>query len=109
MAAESSSNKKSRRLSGEPALHDDHFPPLSKFHPPDKLPSLASIIGRVRMLSGGGKKNLSTDKAVLEVAKEVESKYFHDTVLCHSKSKIAKDIKELLITYKEGGEICAGW
>ena len=79
MAAEqgSSEGKRSRRLSGEPDLRDDiHFPPLSKFNPPDKLPTIASIIGRLRMLSGGG--NMPANKAVLEVAKEVESKYYHD-------------------------------
>ena len=73
MAAEggSSEGKKSRRLSGEPALHEDHFPPLTQFNPPDKLPSMASVIGRLRNLSGGGRSNMISHKAVLEVAKEV--------------------------------------
>ena len=34
--AQPSEGKKSRRLSGEPALHVDHFPLLLKFDPPDK-------------------------------------------------------------------------
>ena len=73
--------KKSRRLSGEPPLQEDlHFPPLVKFNPPNKLPTNACIIGRKRNLSGGGKNNMSSNKAAVEVAKEVESKYFHDTI-----------------------------
>ena len=80
----SSGVKKSRRLSGEPALEEDlHFPLLAHFNPPDKLPSISSVIGRVRMLSGGGNNNMSREKAVQEVTKEIESKYYHDTVYCH--------------------------
>ena len=104
MAAEqgSSEGKRSRRLSGEPALQDDiHFPPLSKFNPPDKLPTIASIIGRLRMLSGGGRNNMPANKAVLEVAKEVESKYYHDTVFCKSESQIVTVIRKLWSDFRE--------
>ena len=105
MAAEqgSSEGKRSRRLSGEPALQDDiHFPPLSQFNPPDKLPTIVSIIGRLRMLSGGGRNNIPANKAVLEVAKEVESKYYHDTVFCKSESQIVTVIRKLWSDFREG-------
>ena len=104
MAAEgaSSERKKSRRLSGEPALHEDHFPPLTQFNPPDKLPSMASVIGRLRNLSGGGRSNMSSHKAVLEVAKEVEAKYFHDTIYCKSFTTITKRIEEMWTNFQEG-------
>ena len=75
MSESDPSGKRSRRLSGEEVLDEDcHFPLLSKFNPPDKLPTIAGVIGRLRMLSGGGKKNLSRQQAVAEVSKEIESK-----------------------------------
>ena len=86
--AQPSEGKKSRRLSGEPALHVDHFPLLLKFDPPDKLPTFASVIGRMRSLCAGGKNNMTKDNAAVEAAKEVMCKYYHDTIYCHSKAKI---------------------
>ena len=54
------SSRRSRRLSGEPVLDEDcHFPMLSKLNPPDKLPTVASIVRRLRMLYGGGKRNMT--------------------------------------------------
>ena len=82
MAAEGPS-KKSRRQSGEPALHVDHFPLLERFNPPEKLPSYCSIIARMRMLSAGGRSQMTSDKAAVEVAKEVIYKYYRDTIYCH--------------------------
>ena len=99
--SEPGSSKRSKRLSGEPPLDEDfHFPPLKVFNPPDKLPTYASIIGRLRMLAGGGKSNMPINKAIAEVAKEVESKYFHDTVYCKSKASIIKAIGALYKTYE---------
>ena len=59
-----SSTRKSRRLSGEPALHEDYFPALTRFNPPDQLPTKASIIGRMRMLCVGGWGHTSHKAAV---------------------------------------------
>ena len=57
--------KRSRRLSGEPALDENiQFPELTKFNPPDKLPTIASVIDRLRYLMGGGKKNMEKERAV---------------------------------------------
>ena len=75
--AEETEGKKSRRISGELALHVDYFPVLLKFNPPDKLPTYASVIGRMRSLCAGGKSNMSKDNAAVEVAKEVMCKYYH--------------------------------
>ena len=98
--------KKSRRLSGEPCLLENvNFPSLERFSPHDKLPTNASIIGRIRYLAGGGKKNLSVDKAIYEVTKEVEAKYYHDTVYCKSLRMITKDIQKMWTTYQEGKKV----
>ena len=105
MSEPSEEARRSRRQSGEPALHGDHFPPLKKFNPPDKLPTKASVVGRVRYLCSGGKNNMSNDKAAVEVAKEVYSKYFHDTVFCLSKSKITQCVKDLWKVQRDGGRV----
>ena len=103
MAEGSSGGIKSRRLAGEPALQEDlHFPPLDKFYPPDKLPTIASIIGRMRSLSGRGKCNMTGHKAALEVAKEVESKYFHDTIYCMGIRWITNKVTEMWTKFQEG-------
>ena len=99
-----SSIRKSRRLLGEPALHEDYYSALTRFNPPDQLPTKASIIGRMRMLCVGGWGHTS-HKAAVEVAKEVISKYFHENFYCHSNSKIINDIDELYSIYKEGGRL----
>ena len=99
------SSKRSRRLSGEPPLHlpdDDAFPPLTRFNPPTKLPTKASAIGRLRHLSGGGKRNMTRAEAVKEVAKEVEDKYHHDTVHCKSMRGIVRELTALFNIYTEG-------
>ena len=41
-------------------------------------------------------------KAVLEVAKEVESKYYHDTVFCKSESQIVIVIRKLWSDFRDG-------
>ena len=45
--------RKSRRQAGEIIWDDEHFPPCSKFQPPTKLPTISSVIGRVRYLTMG--------------------------------------------------------
>ena len=83
MESDGYSCRKSRRLSGDPPIHlpgDDVFPLLVLFNPPTKLPIKARVIGWLRYLSGGGKRNMTRAQAVSEVAKEVENKYFHDNV-----------------------------
>ena len=74
--------KRSRRQSGEPVWEADHFPANAKFQPPTKLPTFKSVIGRVRYLTQGGAYQMQRDMAIKQVALEVESKYYHDTVYC---------------------------
>ena len=77
--------RRSRRLSGELVLDvDKSLPMCEKFQPPTKLPTLKSVLGRMRALSGGAKRNMSLKEAAKEVAKEVYCKYYHDTVCCFS-------------------------
>ena len=45
---------------------------------------------------------MSTKNAVREVAKEVFSKYFHDTIYCHSFETIVRRVDGLWKDYKEG-------
>ena len=101
--AEASEGKKSRRLSGEPAIHLDHFPLLAKFDPPDMLPTYGSVLGVMRSLCGGGKNQMSNGDAAVETAKLVMCKYYHDTIYCHSQSTITKHLKDVWRIYKEGG------
>ena len=56
--------KKSRRQSGEIIWEDDHFPPCQKFQPPTKLPTIKSVVGRVRYLTKGGKHQEKKDMAL---------------------------------------------
>ena len=98
--------KRSRRLSGEPALYENiQFPELTKFNPPDKLPTIASVIGRLRYLMGGGKKNMEKERALREVAKEVEAKYYHDTIYCKSLATIIKELRTIWTSYSEGKKV----
>ena len=48
---------------------------------------------------------MSVDKAIYEVAKEVEAKYYHDTVYCKSLRMITKDIQKMWTTYQEGKKV----
>ena len=97
------SGKRSRRLSGAPVLDEDfHFPLLKKFNPPDKLPTIGSVIGRLRMLSGGGKRNMTRQQAVTEVSKEIESKYYHDTVFSKPLPTISRCVKTLYDNFMDG-------
>ena len=45
---------------------------------------------------------MSTKYAAREVAKEVYSKYFHDSVYCHSFETIVRRVEGLWKDYKEG-------
>ena len=45
---------------------------------------------------------MPANKAVLEVAKEVESKYYHETVFCKSESQIVTVIRKLWSDFREG-------
>jgi hypothetical protein len=99
--------KRSRRQSGEPVWDaDEIFPRFDKFQPPTKLPSIRSAIGRLRNLTSGGKYNMSFEKASREVAKQIFSKYYHDTIYCVPYETITefKDGKKRLAKGREQSE-----
>ena len=75
--------KRSRRALGEIDMDND-FPPCAIFQSSTKLHTTKSLIGMMRNLTLGRKYNMSTKYVAREVAKEVYSKYFHDSVYCHS-------------------------
>ena len=54
------------------------------------------------MLSGRGKHNLDIKSAIVQVTKEVESKYFHDTIYCKSTSQINRLITTTWTNFQEG-------
>ena len=94
--------KTSRRQSGEPAWEFDHFPPSAKFQPPSKLPTVTSVVGRVRHLTQGGKYQMKREDASKQVALEIESKYYHDTVYCIPLRTIERKVDKLMQTYING-------
>ena len=93
----------SKRQSGEPVWDaDENFPPFDKFQPPTKLPSIRSVIGRLRNLTSGGKYNMSFERASRETAKEIFSKYYHDTIYCVPYATMVFKIKKLFTEFKDG-------
>ena len=45
---------------------------------------------------------MEIQKAILEVTKEVECKYYHDTIYCKSTSQIVQDIRKMWTNFQEG-------
>ena len=87
--------RKSKRLSGEQMISiEESYPACEKFQPPAKLPNLKSVLGRMRHLCGGGKRNMQVKQAVDEVAKEVYCKYFHDNICCITIQGISKKVRK---------------
>ena len=78
------------------------FPPIPKFVPSSQLPTLKSVVGVLRYLTSGGKSNVKHDDALREVAKQVYSKWFHDTVYCLTLNGITHRLTKLWKTFKEG-------
>ena len=101
----------STRSAGPMYNPEVHFSPNEKFQPPEKLPTvksvLCSILYHVRFtlkgqeggIGGGG---VSVKEAIREVAKQVYSKWFCDTVCCLSISTIERKLMELFSVFKEG-------
>ena len=72
------------------------------FQPPTKLPTLRSVVGRVRFLTAGGKHQMSRDTAIKQVALEVESKYYHDTICCIPERTIERRLEKIMETFNTG-------
>ena len=89
--------RKSRRLSGEEVINiDSSYPMCDKLYPTGKLPTLKAVLGRMRSLcgSGGGKKQLSREVALFEMAKEVYCKYYHDNICCMTVQGVVYHIRK---------------
>ena len=95
------SKTKTRRQSGD-INPDVEFPLLNKFQHPTKLPSLKSVIGVLQSLTSGGKGSVSHEEAVREVAKQVYSKWYHDTVYCLALNSVQDRIRKVWQTFREG-------
>lgn len=84
-----------------------HFSPEEKFQPPNKLPTVKSVISSIRYhvkgIEGGtGGRGVSVKEAIREVAKQVYSKWFCDTVCCLSLSTIERRLTEIFNVFQEG-------
>ena len=78
------------------------FPALSTFSPPTQLPTLKSVLGVLQSLTSGGSAQTSHTMAVNEVAKQIFSKYYHDTVYCLSIAGIKKRLTKVWSEFREG-------
>ena len=97
--------ERSRNRSGGPLLDPEVvFPPLKKYVPGSQLPTNGSVISMVRfmLLGGGGGRGVTMSVCLREVAKQVYSKYYHDTVYCVSISTIQRRLKELMEVFNQG-------
>ena len=95
---------KHTRSTGDLSLDVDVlFPAHEKFQPPTQLPTKASVISMMRFLidKNNGLENLSR-LVVLETAKQIYAKYFHDTVYCFSLSTISRRVQALWKIFSEG-------
>ena len=59
-------------------------------------------MGRVRYLTKGGKHQEKKDMALKQVAMEVESKYYHDTIYCMPSRAIYRKLENMMSIFKEG-------
>ena len=98
--------RKSRRLSGEEVLDiDSSFPMCERFQPPGKLPTLRSVLGRMRLICRVGKgleRPPGLKVAADKVAKEVFCKYYHDNICCLTIGGISYRIKQEYEALKKG-------
>ena len=76
------------------------FPDCSKTT--TQLPDNATVIGLVKHLLRVGKGTKSEKEVIREVSKLVYSKWWHDTVYCHSLEGIVYKLTELYKQYKDG-------
>lgn len=68
----------------------DPFPPMERFHQRNKLPTYKDVIGVMRNLTS---QSHPPNKAAMEVAKRVYSKWYHDSIFCHSMSTIKRRVE----------------
>ena len=90
------------RSEGQIFDFDKEFPSYNTFQPPKKLPTFQSVIGLLKYHLEMGSGVVTTNMAVNEVAKQVYSKYYHDTVYCLSVRSITRKIEALWKLINEG-------
>ena len=98
----------STRHSGEVLDADIVLPMMDKFSHRGKLPTIKSVIGVLRSMTGGGKKQVAHAIAVKEVVKLVYSKWYHDTVCCISMRSMERKLSELWKDFREGKKRLGG-
>ena len=97
-----SSQQRTSRSSGPLHDADVEFPPMRSYEPKSKLPTIKSVIGMLRYHTGKGGAGKSAEIAVREVAKQIYSKWYHDTVACKSLSTITREVEKLRTVFGEG-------
>ena len=98
----------STRHSGEVLDADIVLPMMDKFSHRGKLPTIKSVIGVLRSMTGEGKKQVAHAIAVKEVVKLVYSKWYHDTVCCISMRSMERKLSELWKDFREGKKRLGG-
>ena len=85
---------------------NEAFPQMKMFHPGNKLPTIASVVGMIRhykSLSKGLKGKQMTGKVALrEVAKILEAKWYHDSLPCIDFEALVKRLDGLYTTVLNG-------
>ena len=66
-------------------IPEDPFPPMKRFHQKTKLPTYKDVIGVMRHFT---MQRDPVSQVSNEVAKRVYSKWYHDSVYCHSLSTV---------------------
>ena len=75
------------------------FPPLQRFHQPNKLPTKRSVISVLRFLT---EDKWTHSDAIAEVAKQVYAKWYHDTVYCVTIRSVRRKVKTMWEIFWEG-------
>ena len=84
-------------------LKEDPFPLIERFQQRGKLPTNKDVIGVMKFLTHN---KTAHGLAATEVAKRVYSKWFHDSIYCHSLSTIKRRVEgifKVVINYKKQG------
>ena len=79
-------------------IPEDPFPPIERFHHRAKLPTHKDVIGVMRYMTN---KKHAINMVAQEVAKRVYSKWYHDSVFCHSLSTIRRRVDSVWKIYTD--------
>ena len=102
MSSQPKAHKPLTRLGGPVPDPDLIFPPLDKFYPANKLPTIGSVLSFFKFCQKekGSKYYISTKKVIKEDAKQIYAKYYH-AVYCVSMRTIERRVEQLWKTYCE--------